>query len=75
MTPAEMAYVCAKVINEGAKSVNLVKPKRMPKGFPRGEFMCETHKGKVYQYDAVKVLTWMIMNGLAKVEEEAGKSA
>lgn len=68
MTPEIMAAQCAEVINTGGTHVNFIKPAKMPKGFPMGELMCETDRGKVYQYDAMRVLAWMVSNGLAKVE-------
>lgn len=32
---------------------------KKPKGFPRGTFACETVKGKLYDFDAIKILQWL----------------
>jgi len=67
MTPAELAYRCAAVMNAGGSHISLVKPTKMPKGFPRGEFQCETHRGKIYSYDVERVLAWLVANGMAAI--------
>jgi len=72
MTPETMAAQCVEAINAGAGYVNFIKPAKMPKGFPRGEFLCQTeHFGKVYRYDATRVLAWMAANGLVKTSQAA----
>lgn len=63
MTPQELHKLCADSIAEGYDGINLVFDK-VPKSFPRGELLCETPRGKVYRYSALKVLSWMQKNNL-----------
>lgn len=67
MTPAEMAYDCAKTINAGGSRISFIKPAKMPKGFPKGEFLSETPRGKIYSYDAERVLAFLVANGVVQI--------
>lgn len=67
MTPKGMALECAAILRDGGTHISLIKPGRSPKGFPRGELLSETHKGKLYSYDAVHVLAWLAANGLVEI--------
>ena len=37
---------------------------KKPKGFPRGELLSETERGRVYSFDPDKVISWLTKNGL-----------
>lgn len=63
MTPQELHKLCADSIAEGYDGINLVFDK-VPKGFPRGELLCVSQRGKVYRHSAIKVLSWMLKNKL-----------
>lgn len=39
--------------------MTLVFKGRKPKGFPRGELLCETDRGNVYSFDPDKVIAWV----------------
>ena len=72
MKPYDMARIATGVIACGEHRINLLVPKnKMPKGFPRGEFVCETHRGKMHSFDAMKVLLFLIANGLVVPRIEA----
>jgi hypothetical protein len=42
-------------------SMSLILPNRFkrPKGFPRGELLCETPTGNVYSFDPDKIIKWL----------------
>ena len=40
---------------------------KKPKGFPRGELLSETERGRVYSFNPDKVLAWLAKNGLIAV--------
>lgn len=40
------------------------KGNKRPPGFPRGELLCETERGRVYSFNPDKVITWLKKNGL-----------
>lgn len=61
----ELHKLCVESISEGFNYINLVMDKK-PKGFPRGELLCETHRGRVYRYSAIKMIAWMDKNNLLK---------
>lgn len=71
MTPAELFFKCQDVIDlckkhdtPNACYITLVKPKpmSMPAGFPRGELLSIGERGKVYSYNANKVMGWLMQN-------------
>lgn len=64
MTPIEMARIAAGILAVGGSRISLLTLQRLPKGFPRGEFMSETHKGKMCSFDAKRVLLFLIANDL-----------
>jgi hypothetical protein len=41
---------------------------KRPKGSPRGEFLSETHKGRVYSFNPDKVISWLVKNDLVEKE-------
>ena len=57
----------------GSGFVSLIKPKKMPPGFPRGEFLSDTHRGKVYRYEASKIIAWMNENDLLPKSNTGGQ--
>lgn len=69
MTPDDMAREAADAINAGQR-MSLVRPKgmKLPPNFPRGELLCENHSGsRVYSYDPVRVLAWLVANNLVEM--------
>lgn len=40
---------------------------KKPKGFPRGELLCETERSRVYSFNPDKVINWLSKNGLIDV--------
>lgn len=51
------------------QQMTLVVPrpfKGRPKGFPRGELLCEQPSSSVTSYDPEKILNWLEKNGLYK---------
>lgn len=49
----------------GPCRIGLIKPAKIPKGFPKGDFVSETHKGKLYSYSAAKVFDFLVDSGVA----------
>jgi len=69
MTPQEMAVDAASALSAGT-NVTFVRRygQKMPKKFPRGEFLCENFDGsRCYSYSPIKVLAWLSAMGLVKV--------
>ena len=61
-----LAQLCFESINNAIlwgnpryAQITLVIGKK-PKGFPRGDFLSENHKGKVYRFPSMRVLSWII---------------
>lgn len=48
---------------KGIGWLTLILPTKRPKGFPRGELMCDNGRDKVYRVDARKLLKWLRANG------------
>lgn len=67
MTPEEMFFK-AKAAKEQDSHVGmtLVFPIgfKRPAGFPRGEFLSETERGKVYSFDPDKIINWLNKSAL-----------
>ena len=64
MTLEELHQRAADAIKDsGSGGLTLILPKKRPKGFPRGELMCDNGRDKVYWVDALKVLRWLKANG------------
>lgn len=62
MTPIEMAHDAQDAL-QNKTHLTLVHKGRVPKGFPRGELLCENFDGRhVYSYDPAKVLNWLSKN-------------
>lgn len=78
MTPADMAIAALEAANAGTRmSMVFVKGQKRPKGFPRGELLCENFDGRhVYTFDPLRVLAWLTANGLVKatVRSVGGKA-
>lgn len=77
MNVREMTKLAIEAHNAGQK-MTLVLPapwKGRPKGFPRGELLCEQIGSSVYHFDPMKILNWLHKNGLivAKVAEGNGE--
>ena len=58
-------------VKGGAIGITLVFPRhfKRPKGFPRGELLCENAaREKVYSFDPEKIMRWIIDNHLITVK-------
>jgi hypothetical protein len=67
-----MAHEAARALDSGCGKITFVVPKgATPRGFPRGELMCEQKRdGRIEyirQYDPEKVLAWLVKHGLITV--------
>jgi hypothetical protein len=65
MTPEQIAKDAIEAISMGTYTV-LTRRKgiKMPKGFPRGELLCENFDGsKCYRYNPYKIIAWLIKSG------------
>ena len=78
MTPEIMAAEAVQAIQNGT-AMMLVVPRpwrNRPKKFPRGELACVNSDGEsVYIYNPLKVLAWLVANGLVKVQTSVAPSA
>jgi hypothetical protein len=75
MSPKEMAAAALEALNAGRR-VTMVRPSgmKMPPKFPRGELLCENHDGsRAYSHDPLRVLAWLVANGLVQVEAARGE--
>lgn len=61
MTPEQMAKEAVDAILAGTRmTMVMVRGIKPPRGFPRGEFLCEPVDGRVVRsFDPVKVLAWL----------------
>lgn len=78
MLPEQMATDARGAIAAGTR-MTMTLPRgatrRLP-GFPRGELLCECHDGRnVYSYDPVRVLAWLMKNGLIDEGAQAPSNA
>ena len=76
MTPEQMAQEAAAAYSDKTPvSYVLPRPwKNRPKGFPRGELMCENADGtNVWSFDPMRVFAWMAHNGLITVKKDDSK--
>lgn len=66
MTHGELARNTVAAIQAGTRMSLVRQPKRKaPRGFPRGELLCENFDGtRVYSFDPVRVLKWLHKTGL-----------
>jgi hypothetical protein len=71
---ANLAWECKKRgINV---SLEKIKGTKSPKGFPRGELLCENSSGgQVYSYDPIKILKWMAKMGIIVLGFDASLAA
>lgn len=77
MTPKEMANeALAAVQNDQRLTLARQKGVKMPPKFPKGELLCENHDGtRCYSYDPMRVLVWLAVHGLVKVEAKSKEKA
>lgn len=82
MRPIDMALVCLGVMADDPSAdarVNLVIPKgKYPKGFLRGELLCESMEEdgtvrRVYSFKAAKVMAFLIRHGGITMEMQEGR--
>ncbi|PHR99233.1 MAG: hypothetical protein COA78_25150 [Blastopirellula sp.] len=67
MTPEKLFNDAMAAKDQGSVvGVSLAFPigQKRPKGFPRGELLSETSRGKVYSFDPDKILSWLAKNNL-----------
>lgn len=67
MTPEQLYKDAIAAKEQGATcGMTLVFGRGMkkPPGFPRGELLCETERGRVYSFKPDKVIGWLTKNGL-----------
>lgn len=67
MTPEQLYKDAIEAKAQGAVcGMTLVfgRGSKKPKGFPRGELLSETERGRVYSFDPDKVIAWLTKNGL-----------
>lgn len=62
MTPLEMMRAAVEAKSAGRTMMTMVrrKPFKRPKGFPRGELICENHDGRnVYNFNVDRIIKWL----------------
>ena len=67
MTPEQLYKDACEAKKQGSHvgmSLVFQRKQKRPKGFPRGELLCETERGRVYSFDPDKVIAWLKKNGL-----------
>ena len=67
MTPEQLYKDALKAKEQGSvvgMSLVFAKGQKRPQGFPRGELLCETERGRVYSFDPDKVIAWLTKHGL-----------
>lgn len=72
MSPNDLARDATEAIAAGTH-MTLVRGRgmRMPKGFPRGDLLCENPDGSVVRsHDPLRVLAWLKANGLIEIKTE-----
>lgn len=69
MRPEEMAIDALRAINDGTgMTMVTIRGQKMPKGFPRGEFLCDHEDGRVVKrYKPERVLAWLKSVGLIDI--------
>lgn len=70
MKPQEMATAALAAMQAGTRiSLVRIRGQKPPKGFPRGDLLCENHDGRnVYSYDPARIIAWLNANRLIAVE-------
>lgn len=59
MTPEQIYNDAIDAKKQGSSlGVTLLMSGQRPKGFPRGEFLSDTGRGKLYRYDPDKIINW-----------------
>lgn len=66
MTPEELYKDAIGAKKQGAFGITLVfrNGQKKPRGFPRGELLCESVDSKVYSFSPDKVIKWLEKNKL-----------
>lgn len=67
MTPEQLYKDACEAKEQGAHvgmSLVFKTGQKRPIGFPRGELLCETERGRVYSFDPDKVIAWLKKNNL-----------
>ena len=67
MTPEQLYKDAVAAKEQGSHcgmSLVFSKSNKRPIGFPRGELLCETERGRVYSFSPDKVIKWLEKNGL-----------
>ena len=70
MTPEQMAKEALAAVQAGTRMTMVrIRGKKPPRGFPRGELLCENSDGRnVYSYDPSRIIAWLNANRLIAVE-------
>lgn len=70
MAPEQMAKAALSAVQNGTRMTLVrIRGKKPPKGFPRGELLCENSDGRnVYSYDPHRVIAWLNANRLIAIE-------
>lgn len=61
-TVMQIKIQCEDAIKAGQTHTSFLVKGRMPKGWPRGEFVAETERGNIKAFDCRKVLNWIEAN-------------
>jgi hypothetical protein len=71
-----MRLAIENVLNPDGSTVSsrMVLVGRFPKGFPRGEFLAEDHRGVVKSYDPLLILAW-IRAQQNKIDQDGDQNA
>jgi hypothetical protein len=72
MTPEQLYKDAIEARAQGAHcGMTLVFGRRAkkPRGFPKGELLCETENGLVFSFDPDKVIKWLEKYKLVKMEQ------
>ena len=62
MTPQELYEYALSCKEENGAYLGMTLVGKMPRGFPRGELLCEGLSGPVRSYDPIKVIAWLVKN-------------
>ncbi len=67
MTPEQLYKDACEAKEQGAHvgmSLVFQRGQKRPPGFPRGELLCETERGRVYSFDPDRVISWLKKHNL-----------
>lgn len=70
MSPQQLANEANDALKNGQfMTLTRIRGQKPPKGFPRGELLCENHDGRnVYRFDPKKIIEWLNKNRLLAIE-------